>query len=88
MLLQKNIADEIAAELDIQVSIDQILYGLLGSKEAAVMYFSYDYYDISLQSIVQLIPIDNGYYYYITYTIAADEGRADVKAIMNSVKFK
>ena len=41
----------------------------------------------AFQAIQQIIPSDNGYY-YITYTIAADEGRADIKAIMNSVKFK
>ena len=84
----QGVANEIVEGLDVNVSIDQILYGLLGSKEAAVVYFSYDLYGISVQAIQQIIPSDNGYYYNITYTIAENEGREDIKAIMNSVKFK
>lgn len=72
---------------DIDVSLNQILYGLAGNKEEAILYFDWHQQGASVQSIIQAVPMDEGYYYF-TYTLFDDEGRDDIEAIINSVKFK
>lgn len=84
----QSVAEGMADGSDAEVTVDQLLYGLLGDKESAIVYCSYELYDtISVESIIQLIPADDGYY-YLAYCIFNDEGRDDIEAIMNSVKFK
>ena len=82
-----ELADGFSEAHQTEVSADEILYGLAGNKETAIIYFSFEQQGIPVQSIIQAIPFDQGYY-YITYTLFADEGRDDVEAIINSVKFK
>ncbi len=84
----EDVADGLADQLGTEVSIEQILYGIFGEKEAFLMYLNWVHLDISVEQIHQLVPMGDEYYYYITYTLFADEGRDDIKAIMNSVKFK
>lgn len=72
---------------DIDISLNQILYGLAGNKEEAILYFDWHQQGVPVQSIIQAVPMDKGYYYF-TYTLFADEGRDDIEAIINSVKFK
>ena len=72
---------------DIDISLNQILYGLAGNEEEAILYFDWDQQGVAVQSIIQAVPMANGYYFF-TYTLFADEGRDDIEAIINSVKFK
>ncbi len=81
-------ADEFVSDFgDIDISLNQILYGLAGNKEEAILYFDWHQQSVSVQSIIQAVPMDDGYYYF-TYTLFEDEGREDIEAIINSVKFK
>ena len=84
----QSVAEGMADGSNAEVTVDQLLYGLLGDKESAIVYCSYDLYDtVSVESTIQLIPVDDGYY-YLAYCLFDDEGRDDIEAIMNSVKFK
>ncbi len=70
------------------VKVENILYGMAGNKQAAVIYLSGIIQEVNTQWIILLVPVDKNHSYNITFCIFADEGRKDAEAIMNSIKFK